>query len=153
MPVAITAETASLAARTVGKSASSVRTLGGTGSSRTVISVAIPNIPSLPTNRPTRSGPQGSPCGEPSTTVEPSGSTTSSRTMWLVVTPYLRQCGPPAFSATLPPTVQAAWLDGIGHVVQAERRHRLGEPRVDHAGLHHGARGAPGRPRGCGSGA
>ena len=47
-------------------------------------------------------------------TTEPSGSTTSSATMWLVVTPYLRQCGPPAFSATLPPTVQAAWLDGSG---------------------------------------
>jgi len=26
----------------------------------------------------------------------------------------LRQCGPPAFSATLPPTVQAAWLYGSG---------------------------------------
>ena len=114
MPAAMTAETASLAARTVGKSASSVRTLAGTGSSRTVISVAMPNIPSLPTKRPTRSGPHGSPCGEPSTTVEPSGSTTSSCTMWLVVTPYLRQCGPPAFSATLPPTVQAAWLEGSG---------------------------------------
>src|SRR2546422_5341561 len=112
MPVAMTDETASLAARTVEKSASSVRTLGGIGSSRTVISVAIPNIPSLPTNSPTRSGPQGSPCGEPSTTPDPSGSTTSSWTMWLVVTPYLRQCGPPAFSATLPPTVQAVWLEG-----------------------------------------
>ncbi len=31
-----------------------------------------------------------------------------------MVTPYLRQCGPPAFSATLPPTVQATWLDGSG---------------------------------------
>src|SRR6476620_9459988 len=34
--------------------------------------------------------------------------------MWLSVTPYLRQCGPPAFSATLPPIVHAAWLDGSG---------------------------------------
>ena len=38
MPVAMIAETASLAARTVGKSASMVRTLAGIGSSRTVIS-------------------------------------------------------------------------------------------------------------------
>ena len=38
----------------------------------------------------------------------------SSATTWLSVTPYLRQCGPPAFSATLPPIVQAAWLDGSG---------------------------------------
>jgi hypothetical protein len=84
-------DTASLAARTVMKSASMVRTLSGTCSSRTVISVAIPNIPSLPTNSPTRSGPQGSPWSEPSLVTEPSGRTTSSDTMWLVVTPYLRQ--------------------------------------------------------------
>jgi hypothetical protein len=30
------------------------------------------------------------------------------------VTPYFRQCGPPAFSATLPPIVHAVWLDGSG---------------------------------------
>ena len=29
-------------------------------------------------------------------------------TTWFMVTPYLRQCGPPAFSATLPPMVHAA---------------------------------------------
>ncbi len=34
--------------------------------------------------------------------------------MWLVVTPYLRQWGPPAFSATLPPMVHTVWLDGSG---------------------------------------
>ena len=33
---------------------------------------------------------------------------------WLSVTPYLRQCGPPAFSATLPPIVHTVWLDGSG---------------------------------------
>src|SRR6476646_5495874 len=114
IPVAITEEPASLAARTVGKSASMVRTLGGMGSSRTVTAVTMPNIPSLPTNRPTRSGPQGSPWGDPSSMIEPSGNTTWSCTIWLVVTPYLRQWGPPAFSATLPPTVQAVWLDGSG---------------------------------------
>ena len=80
MPEAITRETASLAARTEGKSASMVRTLVGSGSSRTTISVAIPNIPSLPTKSPTRSGPHGSPWGEPNRTTPPSGSTTSSST-------------------------------------------------------------------------
>ena len=33
---------------------------------------------------------------------------------WLVVTPYARQCGPPEFSATLPPMVHAFWLEGSG---------------------------------------
>ena len=33
---------------------------------------------------------------------------------WLVVKPYLRQCAPPEFSATLPPIVQTCWLDGSG---------------------------------------
>jgi hypothetical protein len=32
----------------------------------------------------------------------------------LVVTPYLSVCGPPEFSATLPPIVHAGWLDGSG---------------------------------------
>ena len=66
--------TASLAARSDMKSAKTVRMARGTGSSRTVISTATPNMPSLPTNRPTRSGPQGSPCGEPSRSGRPSGS-------------------------------------------------------------------------------
>ena len=34
--------------------------------------------------------------------------------MLLVVSPYFRQCTPPEFSATLPPIVQAIWLDGSG---------------------------------------
>ena len=33
---------------------------------------------------------------------------------WLVVKPYLRQCAPPEFSATLPPIEQICWLDGSG---------------------------------------
>ena len=28
--------------------------------------------------------------------------------------PYLKQCAPPEFSATLPPIVQTIWLDGSG---------------------------------------
>jgi enolase len=38
--------------------------------------------------------------------IVPSGITASTANTWLVVTPYLRQRGPPAFSAALPPTVE-----------------------------------------------
>ena len=76
--------------------------------------VATPKFPSEPTNRPTRSGPHGSPPGLPSSSTRPSASTTSRARMWVAVTPYLRQWGPPAFSATLPPIVHAVWLDGSG---------------------------------------
>ncbi len=56
MPVAMIAETARAAsARSAVKSASSVRTASGIGSRRTLMSVAIPKHPSLPTNRPHRS--------------------------------------------------------------------------------------------------
>ena len=113
-PLAMIAETASPALRRDGKSASSVRTACGTGMSRTVMRVATPKLPSEPTNTPTRSGPHGSPPGLPSVTTRPSASTTSRARMWLLVAPYLRQWGPPEFSATLPPMVQAVWLDGSG---------------------------------------
>src|SRR5213593_5144534 len=65
MPLAITADTASPAVRRALKSASSVRTARATGRRRTLIRVAIPKFPSEPTNRPTRSGPHGSPPGLP----------------------------------------------------------------------------------------
>ena len=42
------------------------------------------------------------------------GVTRVSPSTWLVVTPYFRQCAPPAFSATLPPIVQTGWLEGSG---------------------------------------
>src|SRR2546422_703717 len=63
---------------------------------------------------PTRSGPHGSPPGLPSSTTAPVASTTSSASTWFAVTPYFRQCGPPEFSATLPPSVHAVWLEGSG---------------------------------------
>ena len=44
----------------------------------------------------------------------PSGSTSSSASTWLAVTPYLSVWGPPAFSAMLPPIVAAPWLEGSG---------------------------------------
>jgi len=107
IPAAITADTPSPAARRLLKSASMVRTARGSGVSRTVMLVAMPKLPSEPTNRPTRSGPHGSPPGLPICTSEPSASNSSKARMWFAVTPYFRQCGPPAFSATLPPIVHA----------------------------------------------
>ena len=47
-------------------------------------------------------------------TTEPSASTTSADSTWFVVNPYLRQCAPPEFSATLPPIVHTCWLLGSG---------------------------------------
>ncbi len=40
--------------------------------------------------------------------------TTRRPNTWLTVTPYLRQCGPPAFMPTLPPNVETVWLAGSG---------------------------------------
>ena len=54
-PAAMIAETARLARSTSVKSASRVRAAGGIGESLTVASVAIPNVPSEPTNTPRRS--------------------------------------------------------------------------------------------------
>ena len=47
-------------------------------------------------------------------TTVPSGSTSSTPRTWLTVTPYLSVCGPPELVATLPPMVQAVWLEGSG---------------------------------------
>ena len=55
IPAAITALTVDAPASTVSKSISIVHTAGGSGVRRTQILVAIPNMPSLPTNTPRRS--------------------------------------------------------------------------------------------------
>ena len=106
--------TARHAETTSPKTASSVSTRSGIGESRTVISVTMPSVPSEPTTAPTRSGPLAMPVGEPSRTTSPSGSTSCTASTWLVVVPYFSVCGPPEFSPTLPPIVQASWLDGSG---------------------------------------
>ena len=66
--------------------------------------------------------------------------TTRSLSMLCTVRPYFRQCTPPEFSATLPPMRAGDLAGGIGRVVQAVGRGRLGDRQVAHAGLH--ARGA-----------
>ena len=55
IPAAMTALTQAAASSTAAKSASIVRTAGGSGVSRTAIRVAMPAVPSLPTNAPRRS--------------------------------------------------------------------------------------------------
>ena len=114
IPAAVTSRTASPAASMLVKSASSTATASGCLSKRKVIAVAMPKVPSLPMNTPRRSNEGISASGPPRVVTVPSGSTTSSSKTWLLVTPYLRQCTPPEFSATLPPTLQAIWLEGSG---------------------------------------
>src|SRR5439155_210510 len=80
----------------------------GIGDRRTVIAVTMPSVPSLPTTAPTQSKPGANPVALPSSKQLPSGSTSSSASTWWVVVPYLSVCGPPAFSATLPPSVHAS---------------------------------------------
>jgi hypothetical protein len=55
MPAAMIPDTVAAASSTEVKSASRVRTAGGTGVRRTAMRAAIPMVPSLPTNAPRRS--------------------------------------------------------------------------------------------------
>jgi hypothetical protein len=77
-PEATISETVRPAASIVSKYATSVRTVSGTGTTRSVMRVAIPSVPSDPTKAPTRSSPGRSSSAPPSVTTSPSGSTTSS---------------------------------------------------------------------------
>ena len=113
-PAAVTRRTASPACSMAVKSASSTATLWGACSSRRVMAVAMPRVPSLPMKAPRRSSSGISARLPPSWVMLPSGSTTSKPSTWLLVTPYLRQCTPPEFSATLPPIEQTTWLEGSG---------------------------------------
>ena len=54
------------------------------------------------------------------------------------MTPYLSVCGPPELVATLPPMVQAPWLDGSGAKCQPCGLRWLRQPEVDDAGLDDG---------------
>ena len=109
MPVTVAA-----AASMEVKSRSRVAIVGGLGVSRTAIRVAIPIVPSEPTKQPRRSNPGWSGSRPPSMVTLPSGRTVSTASTWAAVTPYARQCGPPALVATLPPMVHACCDDGSG---------------------------------------
>ena len=91
-----------------------MRYASGRGMSRTVISTAMPNRPSEPTNSPVRSGPTSSTLSPPSRTTSPSGSTTSKPSTWFAVIPWRKQWAPPELKATLPPIVHTDWLEGSG---------------------------------------
>ncbi len=133
MPVTVAAQSL-----TVVKSSSIVRTAAGRGVSRTHTAVTIPSVPSDPTTTPRRSSPANSGASDPTRTTSPFGSTTSSASTWAEVTPYARQCGPPAFVFTLPPIEEVCWLDGSGANVNpcgcsAADRSRFGTPGSTHA--------------------
>ncbi len=114
MPAAMMSLTVLPAWRTESKAAISVRTVSGRFTMRRMIFVATPSVPSEPTKTPVRSYPGASSVGAPSVTTSPEGRTTSSPITCVTVKPYLRQCAPPAFSATLPPMVQTGCDDGSG---------------------------------------
>ena len=90
------------------------RASSGLGTSLTVTSVVTASMPSLPITSASRSSPALSSASLPNSTGSPS--TVKPRTFSTLcsVRPYFRQCTPPEFSATLPPIVQAIWLDGSG---------------------------------------
>ena len=113
-PAAMMSRTAAPAEVTEGKSTRIVRTAGGLRVSRTHTFVTTPRVPSPPTMNPRRSYPGGSGAAPPTVSTSPSGSTISTPRMCCEVTPDARQWGPPALVATLPPMLQAAWLEGSG---------------------------------------
>src|SRR3954466_7712252 len=113
-PLVTISPTASPAACVESKNATSVLTVSGTGTTRSHAFVATPSVPSEPTTAPSRPSPGAAGPGPRSHTISPSGSTTSSPHTYVVVKPYLKQCAPPEFSATLPPIEHTIWLDGSG---------------------------------------
>ena len=114
IPAAISAATASPASSTSAKLAMMQRAVGGSGTSFTVTSVTTASMPSEPTTSGSRSSPGASRARLPNSTTSPALVRPRTRITLCSVRPYLRQCTPPAFSATLPPIVQAIWLDGSG---------------------------------------
>ena len=114
MPAPMIADTAAPPCPVVPKAASRVVTASGILVSFTTILVTMPSVPSEPVNMPTRSYPGAAPVPSPSQVSSPDGVTTCRPVTWCTVNPCLRQCAPPEFSATLPPTEQTTWLDGSG---------------------------------------
>ena len=114
IPAAMIADTASAAASIDGNEARAVLTASGSWRRRTMTAVTRPNVPSAPTTTPVRSYPGRSRVLPPTHTSSPVPVTSWRPSTWLVVMPYFRQCGPPAFVETLPPMEDTIWLDGSG---------------------------------------
>ncbi len=96
------------------KSKSIVLMVCGTGIRRTQISVTTASVPSLPITSDSRSTSGESQASPPSVITRPSASTATTPSVWFSVTPYLRQWGPPALVATLPPMVLTCCDAGSG---------------------------------------
>jgi hypothetical protein len=114
MPAAMMLATARPASATLEKLAMMQRAAGGRGRRRTSTRVTTPSSPSLPTKPASRSSPGASSASDPRVKGSPSMLKPCRANTLCSVNPYLRQCTPPAFSATLPPMVQAIWLLGSG---------------------------------------
>ena len=114
MPAPMMSDTAWPPWLVVSYATSSRCTTSGRGISLTTILVTMPSVPSEPVNAPSRSYPEQTPVPSPSHVSSPEGVTICSPVTWCTVNPCLRQCAPPEFSATLPPTEQTTWLDGSG---------------------------------------
>src|SRR6266851_5521605 len=134
MPAAMIPLTAAPASFVEGNAASRVRMHSGRFTMRRMTFVAMPSVPSEPTKTPARSYPGVSSVFPPRWTSEPSGRTTSRPSTCVVVNPYLRQCAPPEFSATLADAADR--LRGrIGRVEIFLRLNASGDIQVDDAGL------------------
>ena len=114
MPAAMIAATALPAFSTSSNDAMITRAQCGFGKSLTVTSVTTNSIPSEPMASASRSKPGASSASLPTSMGSPSIVKPRSRITLCTVSPYLRQCTPPEFSATLPPIEQAIWLEGSG---------------------------------------
>ena len=114
IPAAMIAATALPADSTSPKLAMMQRASGGFGISLTVTSTMTASMPSLPVRTASRSRPGTSGAAEPNSTASPAIVKPRTFSTLCSVRPYLRQCTPPEFSATLPPMVQAIWLLGSG---------------------------------------
>ena len=76
----------------------------------------MPSVPSLPTTAPTQveAGRDAGRRAELARTLAVGQHELERRARGCVVVPYFSVCGPPEFSATLPPIVHASWLEGSG---------------------------------------
>ena len=134
-PRAMMSVTVAAQSSTVVKSSSIVRTAAGSGVSRTHDSGHDPERPLAAHDHAAKvvAGGLGRLGADPDDL--PSGSTTSRASTCALVTPYARQCGPPAFVLTLPPIEEVCWLDGSGAYVYPSGRSATRQVEVRHARL------------------
>ena len=109
---------------------------GGSGMSFSVASVTTPSRPSEPTNKPVKSNPVLFLwVRPPNRTMAPPARTTSRPRTKSRVTPYLRQRGPPALVAMVPPIAAIRPAGRIGRIVKTFLFHRVLQGLQNDAGL------------------